>query len=490
MLPSKPMHSMIEVLANHANTQPDILYGVDKDGPVTYGEALLNVCRVMTAFRAAGLHAGDCVAVECSQNLRFLLTELACEWLGLIFVPVERQAAPERIQDILTESEARLYVYFSKPVEQIPSMEMSALFDAEPTEELPDFPKGDEIAEILFSTGTTGKSKGIEITHRNDIALAENIYFGAEQKDGNVEIIPLPLSHSHALRCAYSNLLGGNTVIILDGLLNMKRFFGMMEEYHVTAIDLSPSAAQILMKLSKNRLRDYAQQLDYVEVGTAFLPEETKDQLIDLLPGVRLYNFYGSTEAGRNCVLDFQAVRGRPGCIGKPAKNAQIIFVDEEHHEITTSPDQLGLLAVYGSMNMRGYLKQPELTASVLQNGWLFTSDLGYIDGEGYVYVLGRAGDVINFGGIKISPEEIEEVVCKYPAVKDCACVPKKDAIAGQVPKLFVSLKEGVPFDMADLQKYLWEHLDNNKQPKEVAVIDEIPRTFNGKLQRGKLVEK
>ena len=138
-------------------------------------------------------------------------------------------------------------------------------------------------------------------------------------------------------------------------------------------------------------------------------------------------------------------------------------------------------------MNMRGYFKQPELTAQAMQDGFVYTKDLGYISQDGYVYVLGRADDIINFKGIKIAPEEIEETARSYRKVVDCACVPLPDKDAGQVPKLFISVKNPDKFDRKEFYAFLVENLDKNKVPKEVEIIDEIPRSANGKLQRAKL---
>lgn len=360
-----------------------------------------------------------------------------------------------------------------------------------------DFPASAQIAEILFSTGTTGKSKGIVLTHGNDIALAENVMYGVQMKKGNVELIPMPLSHSHGLRRTYANLVMGNSAVFTDGVTLLKKVFNLMEQYHVTSMDLSPSMLSIIFKLSKDRLGDYADQIDYIQLGSAPLPEKDKIHLSRILPKTRLYNFYGSTEAGCSCLLDFNSMSGKPGCIGKPAVNARFIVVDEHRNEIKSSPDNPGFLASAGSINMKEYFKAPELTAAAMENGFIYTKDLGYIDEEGYVYMLGRKDDVINYGGIKISPEEIESVVIQNPAIHDCACIPVKDALTGQAPKLLI-VPEGrenpastpAIYDEKAFKAFLAANLDASKQPKYIEIVDEIPRTFNGKIKRNVLLER
>ena len=188
-------------------------------------------------------------------------------------------------------------------------------------------------------------------------------------------------------------------------------------------------------------------------------------------------------------LLDFNSMSGKPGCIGKPAVNAEFIVVDENRQPISSSEENLGFLASSGPINMKGYWKAPELTAETMADGYIYTKDLGYIDEEGFIYMLGRKDDVINYGGIKISPEEIESIVIKYPLITDCACVPVKDPLTGQAPKLFIVLSDADAYEPKELKNFLVQNLDASKQPKYIEVIHEIPRTFNGKIQRKKLIE-
>ena len=483
------MNSMVEILAAYAETQTDALFCADMEKEYSYKQAWEKTQEIAAKLAAAGVHSGDKVLVECTQDARFLITDLACELAGAIFVPIEHKASMERINAIHEESEAVLFLYEVNHEIEGNQIALKEFFDAEycgPKMEF-EFPDIDQVAEILYTTGTTGKSKGIEITNRNNVAIAENIKYGTEMKPGNREIIPLPLSHSHGIRCCYANLLNGGAVLLLEGVMKVQYIFDMLDKYKATALDLSPSAILILMKLSKGKLAEYADRLDYIQVGTAALPEETKQIMIEKFPEVRLYNFYGSTESGRTCVLDFNAERGRTNCIGRPTKNAHFIITDDDRNEIVSSEENTGLIATAGPMNMKGYFKQPKLTEETMQNGFIYTNDLGYIDQDGFVYVLGRKDDIINFKGIKIAPEEIEESVRLYPQILDCACVPKPDKISGQVPKLFVSVRDKDHFSREAFYAFLEKQLDRNKLPKEIEIIDEIPRTYNGKLQRAKL---
>lgn len=488
--------SMVEVVADYAQREPDRLCVADKAGAHTYGEMWQKAQAGAEKLAELGIQGRDCVMVECTQDADFLICDLACELRGAIFVPVEHRASADRVEKILEDTGAVLLfceTEYEVPVRRMKAgdllhMEKDAFPSGSVSAKSYVFPRPEDTAEILYTTGTTGTSKGIEVTHGNNIALAENVKYGTEMKEGNVELIPLPLSHSHGLRCCYANMLNGSAVVLIEGVSWVKRVFGLIEEYQVTAMDVSPSAVMILEQLAKGQLSKISGQIDYIQVGTEPLQENVKEMLISSFPSARLYNFYGSTESGRTCVLDFNK-ENRAKCIGKPTRNARFIVTDEKRRPIESSKDNMGLLASAGPMNMKGYWRQPELTAQTMQDGYVYTNDMGYIDEDGYVYMFGRMDNVINCQGIKIAPEEIEEVARKYGQVMDCACVPMEDKLSGQVPKLYVVVQDKEQFQIKDLLSFLRQSIDGNKVPKKIEVIEEIPRTSNGKIHRAKLME-
>lgn len=510
------------IIWRRALAEPDRLCAAGPSGSCTWGELCVRAVRAaLTLCGQFSAGEGDCVAVECTQDARYLILDLACNLLGAVFVPTEAGAAAQRARMILEETQAKLYIrrtagdapclagtpeismeaFAERCAEtSVPEQLLSPAAGAAGADgETPDlpflpqplrFPALEETAEILYTTGTTGKSKGIEITHANNLALAQNICGGTGMREHNVEFVPLPLSHSHGLRCCYANLLAGGTLLLTDGVANVRAVYAMLKEYGATAMDLSPTAASVLLRLSKGRFAEFDDTLDYIQIGTAAMTEELKDALRAAFPSVRLYNFYGSTESGRSCALNFNSSDDRPHCVGRPTPNAHFIVTDDARRPLASSgPDHTGLLACGGPMNMKGYYKQPELTAQTMSGGYVYTNDEGYIDEEGFVYVLGRRDDVINYKGIKIAPDEIEAAAMRFPGVRDCACVPMPDPVAGQVPKLFVAAADPDSFDRKALMRFLQEHLEPERMPAKCELIGEIPRTFNGKIQRKKLLE-
>lgn len=484
--------SIVDAIEYYAYSIPDKLCIVDSEGEYSYENIWHQVKRIALYYKSRGMKRGDCIAVECTQDARFIICGLACQLGGMIFVPVEHRAVADRCNEILDGVEAALLIYETDYDTSVSKVKIEDLFgQCAPKDDFMELQDriSSDVAEILYTTGTTGKPKGIVITNRNNVSVAENIMFGTEMGKNNVELIPLPLSHSHGLRTCYANFINGSTVVLVEGVTRIKDVFDLIEHYKVTALDLSPSAAKVLLKLSKGSLNNYREQIDYVEIGTAMLGEDIKNELSDILSESRLYNFYGSTEAGRACILDFNKERGMEGCIGMPTKHARFVVTDRDRNIISSSKENMGLLAIAGDMNMKGYWKDKKTTDEIMPDGVIYTNDLGYIDSDGRVYVIGRVDDVINYKGIKIAPEEIEVCALKHEQIIDCACVPMADKMCGQVPKLFVVVKDRAHFDIKGCFEFLNTVLDASRVPKRIEVIEAIPRTMNGKIQRKKLME-
>ncbi len=485
------MQSIVEAVALWAETQPDRFCLADEKRELTYGQYWEQIAGYALYLKEQGVKRGDCVLVRNSQNIDFVTAGLAVQLLGAVFVPLEKNIAEHRVLELYEEVSAVYYIANREPelsVSFLPLGEVSQY--SKPVEK--DrfvFPEEEELAEILFTTGTTGKSKGIELLHKNVVAVAQNVIEGVEMKADNVELIPVPLSHSHGLRRYYSNMKNGSGAVLLDGVVFVNKIFSCIEKYHVTAMDLVPAALSALLKLGGTRLGEWKDRIDYVQLGSAPIPEQDKEKLMQLLPKSRLYNFYGTTESGCSCILDFNKDRGIKNCIGYPTCHAEFIFLDEDGKRIDSDKDNPGFLACKGDMNMRGYYNSPELNAKTFWEGFIVTQDLAYQGEDGKIYLLGRKGDVIQSGGNKISPQEIEEVVLLHEGIRDCACIPVESQILGQEPKLFYVTETDVDLEEDELYRFLKSKLETYKVPKQLEKLDEIPRTYNGKIRRNLLME-
>lgn len=481
-------NSVVQAVFSHAETKKDKICLADEKGSVTYGEYKKLILNIAAEFQSLGIKKDDKVVIEASQTIDFLASALAVQLIGAVFVPVERNCAWDKTLRIAETADAVLAVSLKERENgNIKHISMASL--AESAKEKAktvsyEFFDRDTVCELLFSTGTTGKEKGIAITNGNNIALAENVMYGVEMEEDNVEMIPSPLNHSHGLRRYYANMVKGATVVLATGVMNVIGFFGLMDKYGVNSMDLVPTALTVLLRLSKGKFADYKHVMRYIQFGSAPLADGDKETIRTLLPETHLYNFYGSTESGCICIYDFNDGKDKPKCIGKPTYNAKIVIVDEDRNEIEATENNTGLLASFGGMNMKGYWKDEEETSKVMYEGGIYSNDESYFDEDGDIILLGRKGDVINVGGNKVSPDEIEDVVKKMQGVEDCGCIGISDPLKGNTPKLFVQMKKGCTFDSAAIRTHIASSLEPYKVPSVIEEIDLIPRSFNGKLLR------
>ena len=341
-------------------------------------------------------------------------------------------------------------------------------------------PDPEAIADVLFTTGTTGKPKGVVLTHSNLVAAATNINAFIGNTDEDIEVVPIPLSHSFGLgrlRCA---LVAGGAVVLTEGFLFPAKIFHALSDWKATGLVAVPAGFALLFRLSGDKLGEYAEQLKYIEIGSAPMPQSDKERLMRLLPSTRICMHYGLTEASRSAFIEFHASSDKLGTIGKASPNVSITVRDERGEELPTG--ETGELCVRGGMVTRAYWDAPEETQESHWGDWLRTGDLAYVDEEGHLYLTGRAKDMINVGGVKVAPQEVEEVLRKHPLIEDAACVgiPDPQGLAGEAVKAFLVPVGASPSHdppVQELVEFLRQHLEAAAVPVAFEWVDAIPKT-------------
>ncbi len=480
-----------EYLCMFAAERPEVPAVIVKDRYVSYRELWELVRGFAACLRETyGVRPGDRVVVKASQTLSYAISYFAVHLCGAIFVPLEKGLSPDKCAEIIAETAAEVFIA-NAPAElpgvaDIPVKAVEELARQHFVEDTDFcFPAPEDSADIMYTTGTTGKAKGVEVTHSVLIATAENYITGFELKPDNVIAVPGPMNHVNALRKLYMSVMNGSTIVILNGLLSVKAFFHALDEQGVTSLCLPPASLRTIWHFSGDKLAEYADQIDFVECSTAPVTETDKATLRNQLPHSRLYNNYGLSECGAMVMYDFNRYPDQPqGCVGKPMVNSHVVIVDDDRREIPSSPEHRGIVANRGPINMKGYWNAPELTAQVMENGYIYTSDIGYLDADGFLYVFGRKNDTINVGGRKVEPTDIEEKVLEIGTVEECICVPIPDDITENALKVFVVMKAGEAFDAEQIQAFLTQRLLPYQQPKVVEPIERIPKNYVGKPDR------
>lgn len=483
------LRSIEEYLFAHATETPEKIAVVAGTQEIDYLHLYKKAFRYREHLKKAGVSKGDIVVIRASQDIRFVVVYLAIHMAGGVVASLERNIPLIGFDQVAKQIGAKFVLL--KENEQLEGSWKQLSYREAPTDEkepllpLIDFPDPEESADILFTTGTTGASKGVELSHKALVATAENLIAGCGYQPDTFLLVPGPLNHANAIRKLFTTIVNGSTVCLLNGMCDIPGFFHALDHPSgIKACCLPPATIRTLFALTKDRLGTYAGKIDFIESASAPLPESDKARLCQLLPKTRLYNNYGSSEAASVCMYDYSQHPDKHGCIGKETPNAHVIIVDDDHKEIRSDPQNTGLIACMGDMNMKGYVNDPELTHEVLIDGIVYTNDVGYKDKEGFIYISGRKGDIINVGGIKVAPSDVEEAALAFDGIDDCVCIAIEDKITGQALKLLVVMHPGTPFDAHKISRFLSSHIEPVKVPRAYAQVEKIERTYNGKINR------
>ena len=482
-------------IEEHAKVKPQAPAIVVR-GEVTSYQKLWEMVRGFAlCLGQCGVTEGDVVVVKASQTLSYALSYFGTHLAHAVFAPAEKSVTLPGLDGFICETQAKVCITdkWQKELTErhpelvclMPSDVVKLARDAYDEESMYTFPDADDSADIFFTTGTTGSSKGVEIQHHALVATAENLIFGCGYKPDNLICVPGPLNHVNPVRKLFTSMVNGSAAAIFNGMLNMKALFDTLDTWpYPVSLCLPPAMVRTILQNTGDKLGEYKDKIDFIESASAPLPEPDKLKLCELLPRSRLYNNYGSSESASVCMYDYQKYPGLVGCVGEMMPNSRIFITDDDGNEIASSKEHPGLIACEGDVNMKGYYHAPELTADVLRGGVVYTNDIGYIGEHGFVYIIGRKGDVINVGGLKVAPNEVEEVVLAFDGIRDCICVPMADAVSGQTVRLWVVPEDAAKFDRRALVRFLGTRLEKYKIPTVIDLTDEVPRTYNGKIDR------
>lgn len=480
------MITIEEQILQNVKLFPDKTALIAGETEVTYGELWDRCLRTADVLRSRlSLKKGDRVIIAAAGNIEFVYTYFGVHIAGGICVPIDPDTNQTRFDYIYESTKPVAVLGMLHKVDTLPLTFAEVTEGGEPVEFVP--AQMDDIADVLFTTGTTGAPKGVALSYKNIAAAADNINTFIQNGQDDVELLALPVSHSFGLGRVKCVLTKGGTLVMLGTFASMKKFFGNLEKHHCTGFGMVPASWGYIKKMSGQKIGQFANQLKYVEIGSSFMSKEDKELLMELLPNTRICMHYGSTEASRSAFMEFHTCKDDLLTAGHASPNCDIKIFSPEGKELPSG--EQGEVCVKGEHVTCSYWNEtPERFASDFYGDYFRTGDSGVQDGRGYIYLKSRIKEMINVGGKKVAPMEVEDMLNAIPGIKESACVamPDPEGVMGELVKAFIVCDDDTLTDETILD-ILRPKLEVYKLPAVIERIADIPKTSSGKIQRLKL---
>ena len=351
-----------------------------------------------------------------------------------------------------------------------------------------------DVAVLPYSSGTTGLSKGVMLTHSNLAANTRQFLARADEeatlREDDVILTHLPLFHIYGMNVLMNGAIGSGAAQVMMGRFEMDAFLDLMERHRVTVLFTVPPVGLGLTQYPGVAARDLS-ALRVGFFGAAPLSAELQARVQDAL-GVPIIQGYGMTEASPVTHADFMEPHLiRHGSIGPPLPDTEQKVVDLDTGTRETPPGEPGELLVRGPQVMKGYYENPQATAETLTaDGWLHTGDIVRMDEDGYVWALDRKKELIKYKGFQVPPAELEGILLEHPEIADAAVIGKDDLESGEIPKAFVVPKPGASPAADEIMGFVASKVATFKRVREVEFIDAVPKNPSGKILRRTLIER
>jgi len=492
----------------------------DPAGTVTYAQLGTEASQLARALRALGLMPGQRSLLVLPNSVAFVRAHFANLVAGLVSVPCDAGVTAETLaalaascapQCLLTDraSYARLTGGVALPasIRHVVLMDGSSagaetdcsqvwsaadLMSAQPAELYREPQDPAALAALMYTTGTTGRPKGVPLTHVNILSALRSIVDFVGYTPEDREVVILPLSHNFGLGHVYCNLMSGGAVYTEPGLARVGRVLKAVESFRATGFPGTPLGFGMLLDQYGPVLAQKGRSLRFSVINSAPLPPERAAQLQALLPQLDIMVYYGLTEASRTAFISL--TRSGPGSyrsVGRPMPHVEV-QVRPPGEPAALPVGETGEIVIRGPAVPAGYWENAEETNTAFRAGWLHTGDLGHLDANGQLWITGRIKDVINVGGYKVNPAEVEKVLLEYPGVVDVGVV-GVEGVGGLTSENVVAALvggEGFAPDDTALQAHCAVRLEKYKVPVRFITVAEIPRSNTGKIKRAELARQ
>lgn len=504
-------------LANHfleysAARLPYKVALIHQDTRLTYAEIDGMSNRLAHFFLKSGVERGDRIAIFMDNSIEAIVSVFGALKSGAAFMMINHTTKAEKLEYILNNSRARVVltqscragilkglncpalktVIVAGPCDNGMHISLDEVMSCENSLPVQTQCIDLDLASIIYTSGSTGQPKGVMLSHLNMISAAHSIITYLENTENDIIINVLPMSFDYGLYQMLMAFSVGGTLVLEKSFIYPYQVVDVMSREKVTGLPGVPTIFAMLLHLKDIDKYDFS-SLRYITNTAAALPVSHICRLRELFPQAKLYSMYGLTECKRVSYLQPEELQSRPTSVGKGMPNEEVYIVNEKGNRV--GPGEIGELVIRGSNVMMGYWEMPEATRNCIRQGRypgervLYSGDLFRMDEEGYLYFVARKDDIIKCKGEKVSPKEIENVLYSLHGILEAAVVGVQDEILGEAIKAFIALESGSKLTEKDILYHCSQHLENYMMPKYIVMVDSLPKTTTGKINKRLLAE-
>lgn len=495
-------HYLTQLLHRHAQCHPDVTAVVCEGTRLNYAQLRDRAARMGAILRALGVGPGDRVALLSHHCVQATTLMFGCWWIGAVFCPQNTRWSEAELADALNDCEPTVLLHDAAhaalaqnlagraaSVRHLRSLE-SPLDDAPVEDTRTD---GATLAALIYTGGTTGRSKGVMLSHACLSAAALSRMADLDSLEGSVAMVLTPNFHVASLIRGLTHWIAGSTVALLPKF-DPRETIELIEREQVTDVPFVPTMLQMVLDhpdFEPSRMRS-VKRLSY---GAAPSAQALLQRAQAVLPWAGLYQYYGMTESCGVATLSTPGdhrpedwASGRAGSAGRAGAVTELRIADESGHDVPVG--QVGEILLRGPLVSPGYWRRPEETARTFGDGWLHTGDAGRLDEHGYLYVVDRIKDMIVTGGENVYSAEVENALARHHAVAACAVIGVPHERWGEAVHAVVVLRAGRTVQDEELRAHCRQAVADYKVPKTVEFRAELPLTPAGKIAKNVLREK
>lgn len=484
------LETVLEWRAEHWGDR-SALVTPDNGQEVTFGELWELVTGMTNELSARGVRQGDRVLGRFGNGLLPVVAMAACHRLGATWVPLNTRLSEKEMANIASDAQPRIVLAdeLQGPLEDsrgYPQYVLNGDFSfLEETNAAPDSDsgvasRGTSPAYILYTSGTTGRPKGVVLSHRAVLENTRRVGSELGAREGEILVQPLPLYHVGGLSLLWVFLYAGGTVILprkYDSRLSLSVAY---EYSNVSILETPTTMGRLFDLLEQDGVPEDLRRVIYSgSPPTSRMLERGVETL-----GNRLVQLYGITETAPTLTLlrGEEHAQERLRSAGRPLREIFIEIKDEQDNSLPRG--RVGEIAVDSPAVMDGYWQKAAETEAALRDGWFYTGDLGYVDEDGYVFVVGRKKEMIISGAENIYPREVEDVLSQHPDVREVAVLGVPNEEWGEVVAAVVVVEKGGPVSERELEAFCLDHLARYKRPRQWLFLNELPRLETGKIDK------